>query len=221
MELGEKLDSYAKIRGNMDRCEMKMLDAIKMDIEKRFSQPNVALLHIGVAGFGITKDQADKWLEMTKEAFPNADVYYDELPESIGTHTGPGIKAKGREGQRNLAFIMNLVGYGIALAWAILTNVRKELLLICLTYFLSVVFLSICNKGFHFRASGHASSFTGPLILMIYFIGWKVIIPALIIAALIIWSSICLKRHTIKELAGGILVNIIAFIFSVIIVTTL
>ena len=32
--------------------------------------------------------------------------------------------------------------------------------------------------------------------------------------------SICLKRHTIKELAGGILVNIIAFIFSVIIVTT-
>ena len=74
----------------MYRCEMKMLDAMKMDIETRFSQPNVALLHIGVAGFGITKDQADKWLEMTKEAFPNADVYYDELPASIGTHTGPG-----------------------------------------------------------------------------------------------------------------------------------
>lgn len=54
-----------------------------------------------------------------------------------------------------------------------------------------------------------------------YFIGWKVIISALIIAALIIWSSICLKRHTIKELAGGILANIIAFIFSVIIVATL
>ena len=88
-------------------------------------------------------------------------------------------------------------------------------------YFLSVVLLSICNKGFHFRASGHASSFTGPLILMIYFFGWKVIIPSLIIAALIVWSSIYLKRHTIKELAGGILVNIIAFILSVIIVTVL
>ena len=87
---GEKLDSYAKIRGNMYRCETKMLDAIKMDVEKRFSQPNVALLHIGAAGFGITKDQADNWLEMTKGAFPHADVYYDELPASIGTHTGPG-----------------------------------------------------------------------------------------------------------------------------------
>ena len=87
---GEKLDSYAKVRGNMYRCEMKMLDAIKMDIETRFSQPDVALLHIGVAGFGITKDQADKWVEMATEAFPNTDVYYDELPASIGTHTGPG-----------------------------------------------------------------------------------------------------------------------------------
>ena len=87
---GEKLDSYAKVRGNMYRCEMKMLDAMKMDIETRFSQPNVALLHIGVAGFGITEEQADKWLEMTKEAFPDADVHYDGLPASIGTHTGPG-----------------------------------------------------------------------------------------------------------------------------------
>ena len=92
---GEKLDSYAKIRGNMYRCETKMLDAIKMDIEKRFSQVNVALLHIGVAGFGITKDQADKWLEMAKEVFPNADVFYDELPASIGTHTGPGTAGIG------------------------------------------------------------------------------------------------------------------------------
>lgn len=133
----------------------------------------------------------------------------------------PEVKAKGREGQRKLAFITNLLGYSMALLWAIMTNVRKELLLICLMYFLSVVLLSICNKGFHFRASGHASSFTGPLILMIYFFGWKVIIPSLIIAALIVWSSIYLKRHTIKELAGGILVNIIAFILSVIIVTVL
>ncbi len=133
----------------------------------------------------------------------------------------PKVKEQGREGQRKLAFITNLAGYSIALLWAILTNVKKELLLICLTYFFSVVILTICNKGFHFRASGHASSFTGPLILMSYFLGWKVIIPSLLIAALIIWSSLYLKRHTIKELAGEMLVNILAFIFSVIIVTVL
>ena len=131
----------------------------------------------------------------------------------------PEVKAKGREGQRKLAFITNLVGYSMALSWAVLTNVKKELLLICLTYFLSVVFLTICNKGFHFRASGHASSFTGPLILMIYFLGWKVLIPALVIAVLIVWSSIYLKRHTIKELVAGMLVSILAFAVSIIIIT--
>lgn len=133
----------------------------------------------------------------------------------------PKVKKQGREGQRKLAFITNLTGYSIALLWAIFTNVDKNLLLICLTYFLSVVLLTICNKGFHFRASGHAASFTGPLILLVYFWGRKVIIPALIIAVLIVWASVYLKRHTIKELAGGILVNILAFIFSVIIIIVL
>lgn len=133
----------------------------------------------------------------------------------------PKVKEQGREGQRKLAFVTNLVGYSVALLWAVFTNVGKELLLICLTYFLSVVFLTICNKGFHFRASGHASSFTGPLILLVYFLGWKVIIAVLIIAVLIVWASVYLKRHTIKELVGGILVNIIAFIFSIIIITVL
>lgn len=131
----------------------------------------------------------------------------------------PKIKEQGREGQRKLAFITNLAGYSIALLWAVFTNVDKELLLICLTYFLSVVLLTICNKGFHFRASGHASGFTGPLILLVYFLGWKYIIATLIIAVFIVWASVYLKRHTIKELAGGILVNILAFVFSVIIIT--
>lgn len=133
----------------------------------------------------------------------------------------PKVKEQGREGQRKLAFVTNLVGYSVALLWAVFTNVGKKLLLICLTYFLSVVLLTICNKGFHFRASGHASSFTGPLILLVYFLGWKVIIAVLIIAVLIVWASVYLKRHTIKELVGGILVNIIAFIFSIIIITVL
>ena len=133
----------------------------------------------------------------------------------------PKVKEQGREGQRKLAFITNLAGYSIALLWAFFTNVDKGLLLICLTYFLSVVFLIICNKGFHFRASGHASSFTGPLILLVYFLGWKAMVAALMIAVLIVWASVYLKRHTIKELVGGIVVNILAFIFSVIIITVL
>lgn len=87
---GEKLDSYAKVRGSIRRCERKMIDAIKADVNTRFSQENVIQLHIGVAGFGISENEANRWFREVKDAFPEADVYYNWLPASIGTHTGPG-----------------------------------------------------------------------------------------------------------------------------------
>lgn len=133
----------------------------------------------------------------------------------------PAIKIKGREGQRKLAFITTLIGYTVSLLWAVITGVNNDLMLICLMYFTSVLLLTICNKGLHFRASGHASSFTGPLILTIYFMGWKVIIPALFIAILIVWSSVYLKRHTLKEVAGGMIVSVFAFIISYTLITVL
>ena len=37
----------------------------------------------------------------------------------------PAGRAQGREGQRKLAFVTNLVGYSCALLWAIITNVDK------------------------------------------------------------------------------------------------
>ncbi len=131
----------------------------------------------------------------------------------------PGFKEQGREGQRKLAFITNFIGYSAAFLLALISDVENALLLICSTYFFSVLFLTICNKIFHYRASGHACSFTGPLVLLIYFLGWKVIIPCLLIAALIIWSSIYLKRHTVKELTGGIVVCLFSFALSLFLIT--
>jgi hypothetical protein len=126
----------------------------------------------------------------------------------------PKFRDKGRDGQRKLAFIFTLIGYSMSFVWAFFTKVNKELLLICSTYFLSVILLTICNKVIHFKASGHACSFTGPQIFLIYFIGWEVTLPCVAIAALIIWSSLLLKRHTKSELAGGITVCLVSFVIS-------
>lgn len=131
----------------------------------------------------------------------------------------PKFREQGREGQRKLAFITNLIGYSAAFLWACISDAENALLLICSTYFFSVLFLTICNKAFHYRASGHACSFTGPLVLLIYFLGWKVIVPCLLIAISIIWSSIYLKRHTAKELAGGIVVCLCSFVLSLFLIT--
>lgn len=87
---GEKIDCYVKLRGNIHRAQLKMLDAVKEDIKNRFESENLKELHIGVVGFGISEEERKNWLEMAKEAFPENDVYYNILPASIGTHTGPG-----------------------------------------------------------------------------------------------------------------------------------
>lgn len=129
----------------------------------------------------------------------------------------PKLKEQGRDGQRKLAFITNLIGYVAAFLWAFLIKVSAGLLLICSTYFFSVIFLTICNV-MHFKASGHASSFTGPLLILVYAIGWKMVIPCTIIAIAIIWSSLELKRHTMKQLIAGMGVCAISFAFSVLLI---
>lgn len=127
----------------------------------------------------------------------------------------PNYKKSGREGQRKLAFITSLIGYSAAFIWAIFTDVKDSLLLICSTYFFSVVLLSISNKVIHFRASGHACSFAGPLVLLVHFFSWMMAIPCILMAVIIAWSSIYLKRHTIKELAGGIVTCLLAYGLSI------
>lgn len=126
----------------------------------------------------------------------------------------PALKEKGREMQRQLAFIFSLIGYTAAFVWALLSNVSPELLTICTTYFLSVILLTFMNKVLKKRASGHACSVVGPLVFFIFFINWKLIFPCIAIAACVFWSSLYLKRHTRYDLLGGVIATLIAFTLS-------
>ena len=128
------------------------------------------------------------------------------------------LEDRGRIMQRKLAFIFSLIGYATALLWAILVHTSKELLMICATYFISVVILTFFNKVLKKRASGHACSITGPLVFLIYLVDWKLIFPCLIIAMLIFWSSLYLQRHTKTDLFYGVLSNLLAFALSFIII---
>lgn len=128
------------------------------------------------------------------------------------------LEDKGRIMQRKLAFIFSLIGYATALLWAILVHTSKELLMICSTYFISVVILIFFNKVLKKRASGHACSITGPLVFLIYLVDWKLIFPCVIIATLIFWSSLYLQRHTKTDLFYGVLSSLLAFALSFIII---
>jgi len=87
---GEKLDSFAKARGSMKKAQLRMIEAIQTDLEKRFSDMDMSTLHVGAAGAGLTAEQQEEWLNMLKNAFPESDVCYSPLSASISVHTGPG-----------------------------------------------------------------------------------------------------------------------------------
>ena len=118
------------------------------------------------------------------------------------------IAAKGK-------VIFTLVGYTAAMLWSLLSHCNTTIRSITTTYFLSVVILTALNKLAHFKASGHASSFTAPILLLVYFADWRFAIPGIIFAIAVCWSSIYLKRHTLPQLAGGMIAAIASFAIAI------
>jgi len=130
----------------------------------------------------------------------------------------PKYKKEGRNGQRKLAFITNLIGYGLAILWSYVYDTNDIIKIICSSYFIACMLLTVCNKCLNIRASGHASSFTGPLIFSFCYLDIRYAIVFLIFSILIVWSSLHLKRHTVRELVCGAGIFCLSFYISVLIV---
>lgn len=126
----------------------------------------------------------------------------------------PAYRDKGRAGQRRFAFVLNLIGYGLALAYGLLSHASKHLLLIYFTYAISVVLLTACNAALPFHASGHLCSIATPMMLLIHFIGWTAVLPCLLLALLVGWSSIVLRRHTFPEIVSGLCIGVLGFLLA-------
>ena len=61
------------------------------------------------------------------------------------------------------------------------------------------------------------TSITGPLVALSYFMGPLIILPTLIFYLLVFFSSLYLKRHTIREMIYGTLVVLGSFGLSLLI----
>lgn len=84
---GEKLDSFAKVRG-IKQSEKKMIEALQADIAARFSDIPLKRLKIGTAGTFEKEEDARRWQDMVQSAFPEIPVYYFPLSCSIACHVG-------------------------------------------------------------------------------------------------------------------------------------
>ena len=90
---GEKLDAYAKVRG-FAQGKKTMLDAIRKDLEGRFSSTPVEKMHFAIAYSGARTEEVEAWVEEVKTAFPQAEIeMVDPLTLSVSCHIGAGALA--------------------------------------------------------------------------------------------------------------------------------
>ena len=123
----------------------------------------------------------------------------------------PAIRKKGREGQRSLAMYFSTVGYVGVFVYGLIAGVGTGLMHIYTGYLLSVIIILIGNKVFRVRISGHACSVSGPTVYSAYFLGiWGIIVGVLCWGA-ILWASLVMKRHTLKEFILGTLTCLLSF----------
>lgn len=126
----------------------------------------------------------------------------------------PTYKRKGREGQRELAFLCTIAGYICAWGYGLLTKVSDELQFIYNAYLLSVLILFVINKGLHIRASGHACGTIAPAVFTTYFLNIGCSAIYLLLAVASMWASVYLKRHKLSDTVWGVLVFLCAYFIA-------
>lgn len=85
---GEKLDSFAKVRG-WKAAKKTMLDAAAKDLEGRFKGKEM-LVH---AAYTCSDEEAKEWKAEIEARFPGYDIHMDKLSLSVSCHIGAGSKA--------------------------------------------------------------------------------------------------------------------------------
>lgn len=123
-------------------------------------------------------------------------------------------KADTRSRQRKMAFIFNILAYLAAMLIGYACGYSQMLQWILNDYFLAVLVLTIINKVFKIRASGHACSCTLPYLFLSYYFGVIAAIICLLLYLAEFWASVELKRHTVKEFLLGTAVACLVFAVS-------
>lgn len=117
-----------------------------------------------------------------------------------------------REKQRNLAFLLTPVGYFLGWIAGRLGHCSAMMMGVLTGYLMGVILLTVLNKGFHIKASGHACSCVMAYLLLGEWLGLGVFFICVPLYLGEFWASVSLKRHTVKEFIGGTGVAVVAFL---------
>lgn len=123
----------------------------------------------------------------------------------------PALRKKGREGQRSLAMYLSAAGYLAVFVYGIIADVGVGLMHLYGGYLLSVIIILIGNKLLHIRISGHACAVSGPLVYTAWYLGLWGVFTGAALWGIILWASLAMKRHTVKEFLLGTATCLVSF----------
>ena len=96
---GEKLDTFAKVRGTK-QCKARLLEAMKKSVaEYRARGWDI---RVDASGSFDRREEEEEWRALAAQAFPGEPIQYDPLTLSIASHTGPGAFAMGKIGRAHV-----------------------------------------------------------------------------------------------------------------------
>jgi len=126
----------------------------------------------------------------------------------------PGFKDKGRKGQRDLAIIAAVLGYIGGILHCVFFGAPEVLLVVYLCYLMSGVMIALFSKFTPIKASGHACGIAGPIAAATYYLGpWALL--GTVLFAVVLVSSLRMKRHTLPEFLIGGAISVIGMFLSI------
>ena len=128
----------------------------------------------------------------------------------------PKYRALGRQGSRSLAFTTSAVGYTLGFIYAFASGATAELKFIFTGYIIALIALTVFNRVFKLKASGHACGILGPLLYAVRFFGIGWLVPCALVLIAVVWASLYRKSHTPRELALGGLCAALGFFVGLI-----
>ena len=88
MTKGEKFETCAKVHG-LVKAKHTMIRAVEEDRKTIFRDYADEDIYIGVASSCVDPEDAEKWMNMVREAMPDYRIFYNPLSLSVACHTGP------------------------------------------------------------------------------------------------------------------------------------
>ena len=122
-----------------------------------------------------------------------------------------------REKQRHFGFVFSGIGYIIALIIALSFGFSPVAKFMVTTYLVSWFYLILTERFVGIRSSAHACGTVGPMVMLIYLLGFGAVIPAIAVIVLSFAASLILERHTVGELLVGSMSSLCAMALSFVI----